>query len=81
MEPNGKPARIDYLKDKIEHYDQLLRIDAEKGAEFPCHILIDIIKEEKYKCLQELRKIKEVIAISFLKAKTSAYLLEGINWN
>ena len=81
MEPNGKPARIDYLRDKIEHYDYFLRTDAEKGAEFSLHFLIDIIKEEKYKCLHELRKIKEVLAISSLKAKTSASLLVGTSWN
>ena len=74
MEPNGKPARIDYSKDRIEHYDYFLRTDTEKGAEFSFHFLIDIIKEEKYKCLHELRKIKEVLAISSLKAKTSASL-------
>jgi len=44
MEPNEKPARIDYLRDKIEHYDYLLRTGAEKGAEFSLHFLIDIIK-------------------------------------
>ena len=74
MEPNGKPARIDYSKDRIEHYDYFLRTDTEKGAEFSFHFLIDIIKEEKYKCLHELRKIKS-FSNQFLKAKTSASLL------
>ena len=81
MEPNGKPARIDYLKDKIEHYDYFLRTGAEKGAESPHQFLIYIIKEEKYKCLHELWKIKEVLAVSSLRAKTSASLLVGTSWN
>lgn len=81
MEPNGRPARIDYLKDRIEHCDIHLRNYAENPDGFPLYFLIDIIKEEKYKCLHELRKIKEVIAISSLKAKTSASLFVGTSWN
>ena len=43
-----------YLRELIDHYDLIL-----SNEESPLNIYSNIIKEEKYKCLHKLRKIKE----------------------
>ena len=43
-----------YLRELIDHYDLIL-----SNVESPLNIYSNIIKEEKYKCLHKLRKIKE----------------------
>ena len=80
--PN-KPLELINNKEMILHvYEAAKKTNTgEVYVATPDQKIIDIIKEEKYKCLHELRKIKEVISISFLKAKTSASLLVGTSWN
>ena len=79
MELNGKPDKQQYLKDLIDHYDYLLRNDAQNGGDSPLHIFIDIIKEEKFKCMHQLRNIREVMVMSSLLVKNSAFQCRVMN--
>ena len=43
-----------YLRELIDHYDSIL-----SNEDSPLNTFSSFIKEEKYKCLHKLRKIKE----------------------
>ena len=68
MDFNGNPDTKEYLKELIQHYDDLLN-------QYPLpQWVLDLkpfINEEKYKCLHQLRKIKEVDIQAMMLAKQS----------
>ena len=79
MESNGRLEKHQYLKDLIDHYDDLIRYDDQNGGDSPLHIFIDIIKEEKFKCMHQLRNIREVMVASYLRSKNSAFQCRVMN--
>lgn len=57
-----------YLRELIDHYDLIL-----SNEDSPLNIYSDIIKEEKYRCLHRLRKIREADLEGMIMGNVSAF--------
>jgi hypothetical protein len=57
-----------YLRELIDHYDLIL-----SNEDSPLNIYSNIIKEEKYRCLHRLRKIREADLEGMIMGNVSAF--------
>jgi hypothetical protein len=71
------PDTKKYLHDLIEHYEYLLNLDQKNPLVETFKIFI---QEEKYKCLHQLRKVKEAEVEGMIMANASVCPFHSMNF-
>ncbi len=66
-----------YLREIIEHYDFLLQQDQTNSL---VETFKPFIQEEKYKCMHQLRKIREAELVGTIMANACAYQSHFMNF-
>ena len=64
--------QLDYLHELVDDYDQKLTMNS--WSHFH-----NFIKEEKYKCMHQIRKLKEIQIEGIIMAQTSALVFPTIS--